>query len=195
MVTEMHVYCTPAQRERWHGGQCIVVMGHNVSSMNRARNGRRDRAWRRPSGGGRFGTRYGDAQNDQEAVSRQDAASQESHVCVRIGSVLVRVVRTTRLVTSRQYDHSDPACSVQCSVPGPVSFPQTFPRPAQAGVPWLRRFSHVYFNEPARAPHRERDRQPDTTAGHPHRAPGTATRPRAGPPRASPFRLADDPQP
>ena len=35
----------------------------------------------------------------------------KSHMCVRIGSVLVRVVRTTRLVTSRQDDHSDPACS------------------------------------------------------------------------------------
>ena len=107
----------------------------------------------------------------------------KSHMCVRIGSVLVRVVRATRLVTSRQDDHSDPACSVQCSVPGPVSFPLS-PRVPQAGVPWLRRFSHVYFNEPARAPHRRarptrdsRTLRPDTHTGR-----RTATRPRAGPP-------------
>jgi hypothetical protein len=42
----------------------------------------------------------------------------KSHMCVRIGSVLVRVVRATRLVTSRQDDHSDPACS---AVSTPVS--------------------------------------------------------------------------
>lgn len=39
----------------------------------------------------------------------------KSHMCVRIGSVLVRVVRATRLVTSRQDDHSDPACSAVAS--------------------------------------------------------------------------------
>lgn len=73
----------------------------------------------------------------------------KSHMCVRIGSVLVRVVRATRLVTSRQDDHSDPACS---AVSTPVSsdrehrvtvrdsFPQAAGRASRPGG--LSSFTH-----------------------------------------------------